>query len=79
MRNHNTNGWVQDTVNLSGYQGQALNLTFKVVTDEMYNSNFFVDDVAISTTTGNPVAVQLCPRRGCPLIGRRYRRGVKVG
>ena len=57
--NHNTNGWVQDTVNLSGYQGQTLDLIFKVVTDEMDNSNFFVDDVAISTTTGDPVVIQL--------------------
>jgi predicted secreted protein len=58
---HNTNGWVQDTVNLSGYQGQTLDLTFKVVTDEMANSNFFVDDVAISTTTGDSVAINFSP------------------
>jgi predicted secreted protein len=56
--NRNTNGWVQDTVSLSGYRGQTLDLTFKVVTDEMGNSNFFVDDVAISTTAGDPVAVR---------------------
>ena len=64
---HNTNGWVQDTVNLSGYQGQTLDLTFKVVTDEMVNSNFFVDDVAISTTTGDSVAINFSPSVKVPI------------
>jgi C1A family cysteine protease len=54
---HNTNGWVQDTVNVSGYRGQTLDLIFKVVTDEGNISNFFVDDVVITTTTGDPVVL----------------------
>jgi hypothetical protein len=65
--NHNTSGWAQDTVNLSGYRGQTLELTFKVVTDEMYNSNFFVDDVAISTTTGGPVVIDYSPSVKVPI------------
>ena len=55
--NHNTNGWVQDTVDISGYRGQTLDLTFKVVTDEGYNSNFFVDDVSIFSATGDPLVL----------------------
>jgi len=55
---------VQDTVNLSGYRGQTLDLTFKAVTDERYNSNFFLDDVAISIPTGDPVVIQFPPSGG---------------
>ena len=55
--NHNTNAWVQDTVDISSYRGQTLDLTFKVVTDEGYNSNFFVDDVSIFGATGDPLVL----------------------
>jgi len=65
--NHNTNGWVQDTVNLLGYRGQTLDLTFKVVTDEGVTSNFFVDDVAISTTTGDPMVINYPPSVQVPI------------
>ena len=62
-----TIGWVQDSVNLSGYRGQTLDLSFKVVTDEMVNSNFFVDDVVISTTTGDPMVINYPPAVKVPI------------
>ncbi len=58
---HNTNGWMQDTVNISGYRGQTLDLIFKVVTDEGYTSNFYVDDVVITTAAGDPMVINYSP------------------
>jgi hypothetical protein len=42
----NTGGWRQWAVDLSGYAGQTVTLTFRATTDGSLNSNWFVDDVA---------------------------------
>ncbi len=48
----NTEGWVLQQVNVAGWRGQTVDLCFVVTTDESLNSNFFLDDVSISTATG---------------------------
>ncbi|HEY3472967.1 MAG TPA: S-layer homology domain-containing protein [Anaerolineales bacterium] len=45
--NNNTSGWVPLDLNLSAYDGQAVNLLFQVVTDGQRNSNLFLDDVSL--------------------------------
>ncbi|MCX7683628.1 MAG: immune inhibitor A [Anaerolineae bacterium] len=49
---YNTNGWVNRTVDLSTYAGQTVSLQIRVETDSSLNSNYFVDDVALSGLTG---------------------------
>ncbi len=46
----NTNGWRKVTLNLGAYVGQTVTLKFVVVTDSSGNSNWFIDDVALSAT-----------------------------
>ncbi len=46
----NTNGWRKVTLNLGAYVGQTVTLKFVVVTDSSLNSNWFIDDVALSAT-----------------------------
>jgi C1A family cysteine protease/predicted secreted protein len=65
--NHNTNGWVQETVTISGYRGQTLDLTFKAVTDNLDKSNFFVDDVVVSGAVGDPLAINFSPAVKAPI------------
>jgi len=60
----NTDKWVQNTFDITGFRGQTQDLIFKVVTDEMLNSNFFLDDVVLSTTTGDQLPVQFSPSVG---------------
>lgn len=48
---NNTNGWVKRTVDLGTYAGQTVSLQIRVETDESLNSNYFVDDVALSGST----------------------------
>lgn len=43
----NTAGWVEDTIDLSSYAGQSVTLEFRVETDFIDSSNYFVDDVSI--------------------------------
>ncbi len=54
--NNNTGGWVRRTVNLSAYAGQTVSLQIRVQTDGSLNSNYFVDDVALSEPTGEHYA-----------------------
>ncbi len=42
---NNTNAWVQNNIDLSAYAGQAVTLQFRVETDDLFNSNLFIDDV----------------------------------
>lgn len=42
----NTGGWVKETVNFGSYAGQTVTIKFHVDTDGVFNSNFFLDDVA---------------------------------
>lgn len=48
---NNTNGWVKRTFNLGNYAGQTFSLQIRVETDSSLNSNYFVDDVALSGST----------------------------
>ncbi|MFW6184366.1 MAG: hypothetical protein ACOC8X_11265, partial [Chloroflexota bacterium] len=41
-----TDGWEQQTLDLSAYAGATVNLTFEVETDDSRLSNQFIDDVA---------------------------------
>jgi hypothetical protein len=43
-----TNGWVQRSVDLGAYAGQNVALQIRVETDLSFNSNLFIDDVALS-------------------------------
>ncbi len=51
-----TQGWVLHTVDLSDYKGQTVVLQIRAETDNLYNSNLFIDDVGFQTTlaTGLP-------------------------
>lgn len=53
---NNTGGWVYQQINIAAYRGQTVNLRFVVTTDSSLNSNFFLDDVSISTGTTLSVA-----------------------
>ncbi len=57
---NNTNGWTSQQVNVTSWQGKTVDLRFAVETDGSLNSNFFLDDVSISPTTGSP-AVSISP------------------
>jgi mRNA-degrading endonuclease HigB of HigAB toxin-antitoxin module len=46
----NTYGWAHAAVNLSAYKGMTVSLMFEVTTDILYNSNFFLDDVSLSSS-----------------------------
>lgn len=46
-----TQGWVLHTVDLSAYKGQWVNLQIRAETDQVNNSNLFVDHVAFQALT----------------------------
>jgi bacillopeptidase F (M6 metalloprotease family) len=50
----NTAGWNNYWINLSTYAGSTVTLMFEVTTDSSYNSNFFLDNVSLSSDTTNP-------------------------
>jgi hypothetical protein len=56
---HNTNGWVHETVDLGAYIGQTVALQFRVETDSSYNSNLFIDDVTLTGGSGGETRVLL--------------------
>lgn len=45
-----TGGWVKKVVNLSAYAGQNVAIQIRVETDDLFNSNLFVDDVSFQST-----------------------------
>ncbi len=49
-----TGGWVEGVVNLSVYVGSNRILKFEVTTDDILNSNFFLDDVSLSGSSVDP-------------------------
>lgn len=55
-QSNNTGGWVSQQINIAAYRGQTVNLRFVVTTDSSLNSNFFLDDVSISTGTTFSIA-----------------------
>jgi len=46
-----TNGWVENVVNLSSYVGSTVSLEFGVSTDPSLNSNLFLDDVYFTASS----------------------------
>jgi len=46
----NTGGWISQQINVTSWQEQTVELRFVAETDWSLNSNFFLDDVSISTT-----------------------------
>jgi immune inhibitor A len=53
-----TGGWVRSSLNLTSYVGQTVTLQFRAVTDGVLNSNWFIDDVAFSTTAAPPLEAE---------------------
>lgn len=53
---NNTEGWTRRTVDLSAYAGQVVSIQIRVETDGSLNSNYFVDDVALSGPAGEHYA-----------------------
>lgn len=49
---NNTGGWRKWTVGIESYAGRTVTVQFVAVLDDMTNSNFFVDDVTISSVVG---------------------------
>ena len=47
----NTGGWVERVVDLSAFTGSTVTLMFEVMTNSSLNSNLFLDDVSMSTTS----------------------------
>ena len=45
-----TDGWVQDSIDLRAYAGQSITLALLAATDESYSSNFFIDDVSFQAS-----------------------------
>lgn len=53
---NNTSGWVRRTVDLTAYAGQLIELDILAGTDDILNSNLFIDDVSL---TGSTVALDV--------------------
>ena len=51
-----TSGWVERVVNLSAYASSTVTLMFEVTLDDVFNSNFFLDDVSMSYISTTSVA-----------------------
>ncbi|MBE7530692.1 MAG: hypothetical protein HS099_13285 [Ardenticatenaceae bacterium] len=67
----NTNGWVRKVVNLSAYSGQTVTFRIGAVTDDLLNSNLFVDDVAFQASaalSGTAPAAGSDPAQSQPKI-----------
>jgi fibronectin type 3 domain-containing protein len=52
-----TNKWVEQVVNLSPFAGSTVTLTFEVTTDDVWYSNFFLDDIIMSNVATTSTAV----------------------
>ena len=62
----NTYGWASAALNLSAYAGETVTLQFEVTTDTSYASNFYLDDVLLSSTDSaafNHDRLDLRPKR----------------
>ncbi len=47
---NDTNGWVPATLDLNSYAGGTVLLEFEVTTDQALNSNYFLDDVSLTSS-----------------------------
>jgi fibronectin type 3 domain-containing protein len=52
-----TSGWVEQVVNLSGYTGSTVTMMFEVINDFSLNSNFFLDDVSMSSVSTSSAVI----------------------
>ena len=50
-----TGAWTSQQINVTAWRGQTVQLSFTAETDGSLNSNFFLDDVSISTGATSPV------------------------
>ena len=50
---NDTGGWVKHTVNLGAYVGQSVTLQIRAETDEINNSNLFIDDVSLQASASS--------------------------
>lgn len=48
---NNSSNWVEKIIDLSAYSGSNINLMFEVVTDGSFNSNLFLDNVSMSSSS----------------------------
>jgi len=62
----NTGGWNNYWINLSAYAGSPVTLMFEVNTDSSLNSNFFLDNVSLSSSSTDPIVE---PNQGQDLSG----------
>jgi hypothetical protein len=53
----NTIGWTEKVINLSAYSGSSVTLMFEVITDDVFFSAFFLDDVSMSSVSTVSTAV----------------------
>jgi M6 family metalloprotease-like protein len=59
----NTGGWVQEILDLNSYVGTSITLQFEVIADSSNKSNFFLDDVSI-TSSATPAPPQRSDLKG---------------
>ncbi len=55
--NEETLGWQLHTINISEYAGQTVNITFRLASDDLLVSNWFIDDVVVATASKPQIAV----------------------
>ena len=49
---NNTNQWVLGQIDLTSFRGKTETLVFELTNDDIDHSNFFLDTICISITTG---------------------------
>jgi hypothetical protein len=54
----NTGGWVKHSVNLSAYIGYLVMVQIRAETDDVQNSNLFVDDVSLQASASAPGQIE---------------------
>ena len=59
----NTSGWVHQVISISGYAGQTISVEFDTLGDDTYWSDFYIDDVVISTSSATPSNVMVASAR----------------
>lgn len=70
-----TLGWTKHVVYLSAYANQNINIQIRVETDDLYNSNLFVDNVSFEATADAP----LTSPGSAPGLEQAISRGDKSG
>lgn len=56
---NNTDGWIKNTLDISAYAGQTVTLQFRVETDDLLYSSYFVDDVIIDAESYTYLPINL--------------------